>query len=344
MIQLLDVDPYLWPACHDDTFRCVSMTAGKGARKIIQMAKPTFPGHRLPRVPVRGYRDESAPAVMERKIDAAVKHGVNIFTLDSYCPDSTPFTEEAFNQHFIKAGNSREIKSVERSAGAVRRVPAAVDACSAFTLLEMLVTLAIVAVLAALIFLGVSSAQERSAIAQSSSNLRQLGLLAQQYAADNNGFLPVRDFGPNLAFNWLHALYPMAYGKPFPGWVPATTGANLKGTIFDSPMMKPKEGTPLRSYGINDYLARKPSSNQTEPDNRLRLAALIKPAATLLFADARHGSNLTVNTSPTPPTTSRKIQFRNNGRALMCFVDGHVESRLPSEVPTNQQDVFWSGK
>ncbi len=211
---------------------------------------------------------------------------------------------------------------------------------SAFTLLEMLVALAILVVLAALIGAGLSSAQERGAIAQSSKNLRQLGLLAQQYAAENNGFLPVRDFSPNLAFNWSHALYPMAYdNKPFPGWVPTDTGANLKGTIFYSPVMKSEEGSPLRSYGINTYLTRTPRLN-LEPDNRLRLSSLERPAATLLFADARNGSDLGAGA----PNTPRKIQFRNNGRALMCFVDGHVESRLPGEVPTNQQDVFWSGK
>jgi prepilin-type N-terminal cleavage/methylation domain-containing protein/prepilin-type processing-associated H-X9-DG protein len=215
-----------------------------------------------------------------------------------------------------------------------------------FTLLELLVTVAIILVLAALIGAGLSSVRERSAIAQSSSNLRQLGLLAQQYATDTNGFLPGRDFEPAAAaaFQWTRALYEMAYDKPFPGWVPADTGANLKGTIFYSPMMKLDEGPPLRSYGINHYLARIPSSNNTEPDNRLRLVALSRPSATLLFADARHGSNVTENISNTPPTTPRKIQFRNNGRALMCFVDGHVESRLPSEVPTDRNDVFWSGK
>lgn len=211
-----------------------------------------------------------------------------------------------------------------------------------FTLVELLVILAILLVLAALIGVGLSSARERSAITQSSNNLRQLGLLAQQYAAENSGFLPVRDFGPAAAaqFQWTSALYTMAYDKPFPGWVPADTGANLKGTIFYSPMMKSDEGTPLRSYGINRYLARLPLRINLEPDNRLRLVAVNRPSETLLFADARNGSDV----SEGSPNTARKLQFRNNGRALICFVDGHVESRLPSEVPTSSSDVFWSGK
>jgi len=218
-----------------------------------------------------------------------------------------------------------------------------VNARSAFTLIEMLVALAIIALLAVLIFLGLSSARERSAIAQSSSNLRQLGLLAQQYAMDNNGFLPGRDFSPATAaaLQWTKVLYELAYGKPFPGWVPSDTGESLKGTIFYSPMMKPAEGTPLRSYGINSYLVRNLVFN-VEPDNRLRGAAVSRPSATLLFADVRKSS----------AASESNIQFRNNGRALLCFVDGHVESRLPSssaksrpdEVPTDRNDVFWSPK
>lgn len=210
-----------------------------------------------------------------------------------------------------------------------------------FTLLELLAALAILLVLAALIGAGLSAARERSAIAQSSNNLRQLGLLAQQYAAENSGFLPVRDFGPSAAaeFQWTSALYTMAYDKPFPGWVPGSTGENLKGTIFYSLMMKSDEGPPLRSYGINTHLTRTPRLN-LEPDNRLRLVAVSRPSATLLFADTRNGSDVSAGV----PNTPRKLQFRNNGRALICFVDGHVESRLPSEVPTSSSDVFWSGK
>jgi prepilin-type N-terminal cleavage/methylation domain-containing protein/prepilin-type processing-associated H-X9-DG protein len=204
---------------------------------------------------------------------------------------------------------------------------------SAFTLLEMLVALAIIVVLAALVGAGLSSAQERSAIAQSSQNLRQLGLLAQRYATDNNGFLPVRDFVPTQ-FNWAYALYPLAYdNKVFPDFVPLATGANLKNTIFYSPVLKPEENTPLRSYAMNNYLA-KNHAIYNIADNRIKLVSVDRPSATVLFADGRNSSVLTPSS----------IQFRNNGRALICFVDGHVESRLPSEVPTNPQDVFWSRK
>jgi len=225
-----------------------------------------------------------------------------------------------------------------RHSGTQQR-PSHMNTRSAFTLLETLVALAILVVLAALIGTGLSSARERSAIAQSSQNLRQLGLLTQQYVAENNGFLPVRDFTP-IRYNWLTALHPLAYDEPFPNFLPSSTGVNLKNTIFYSPVMKPDEGAPLRSYGINTYLAADPLSVGTLPDNRIRIIALARPSATLLYADARNKSDL----RPGALNAVGTLQFRNNGRALICFVDGHVESRLPEEIPTNRLDVFWSGK
>jgi len=43
---------------------------------LVREAKPRFPGHRQPRVPLWGHGDESDPAVMARKIDAAADYGV----------------------------------------------------------------------------------------------------------------------------------------------------------------------------------------------------------------------------------------------------------------------------
>lgn len=210
---------------------------------------------------------------------------------------------------------------------------------SGFSLLEVLITVAILIVLAGLIAGGLSLGLERASISKSSNNLRQLGILTRQYAAENDGYMPARDFTP-ARFNWFNALYPLAYDKPFPNFVPSETGMNLRDTIFYSPVMQPDEGTPQRSYGINTYLVAEPLSVNTRPDNRIKLVSLAKPSATLLFADARNKSDL----RPGAPNTNGRLQFRNNGRALICFADGHVESRLPDEVPSNQLDIFWSGQ
>ncbi len=57
---------------------------------------------------------------------------------------------------------------------------------SAFTLIEMLVVIAIIATLAALLFPAVSSMQERGKATQDLSNLRQVGMATQLYLNDND--------------------------------------------------------------------------------------------------------------------------------------------------------------
>ena len=55
--------------------------------ELVKAAKPRFPGHQQPRVPLWGYGDESDPKVMEQKIAAAADHGIDAFIFDWY-----PFT------------------------------------------------------------------------------------------------------------------------------------------------------------------------------------------------------------------------------------------------------------
>src|SRR5436190_22784436 len=45
--------------------------------ELVKAAKPRFPGHHQPNVPLWGYTDESDPKVMEQKIAAAADHGID---------------------------------------------------------------------------------------------------------------------------------------------------------------------------------------------------------------------------------------------------------------------------
>jgi len=63
----------------------------------------------------------------------------------------------------------------------------------AFTLIELLVVIAIIAILAALLLPALATAREAGKKANCISNLHQVGLAIQAYAADNDGRIP---FGP----------------------------------------------------------------------------------------------------------------------------------------------------
>ena len=78
--------------------------------KLVREARPRFPGHDQPKVPLWGHGDEADPAVMARKIDAAADHGVGAFIFDWYWYDDGPFLERALNEGYLRAPNRDRVK------------------------------------------------------------------------------------------------------------------------------------------------------------------------------------------------------------------------------------------
>jgi prepilin-type N-terminal cleavage/methylation domain-containing protein len=65
-----------------------------------------------------------------------------------------------------------------------------------FTLIELLVVIAVIAILMSLLLPTLAQAKEESKRARCKSNLRQLGLVMQMYASDNEG-VPLRTVSPS---------------------------------------------------------------------------------------------------------------------------------------------------
>jgi len=78
--------------------------------ELVKNAKPRFPGHGQPKVPLWGYTDESDPAVMERKIEAAALHSIDAFIFDWYHYEDGPFLDAALDRGFLGAKNNRSVK------------------------------------------------------------------------------------------------------------------------------------------------------------------------------------------------------------------------------------------
>jgi hypothetical protein len=85
---------------------------GKGWSEweLLKAAKPRFPGHHQPLVPLWGYDDETDPRAMARKIDAAADHGINAFIFDWYFYNDGPFLEAPLDHGFLKAANRNRLK------------------------------------------------------------------------------------------------------------------------------------------------------------------------------------------------------------------------------------------
>jgi hypothetical protein len=79
---------------------------GIGEWQNIREAKPKWEGHYQPRRPVWGFENEADPNVMERKIDTAVSHGVNVFIYDWYWYSGRTFLEGGLRDGFLRAKNN----------------------------------------------------------------------------------------------------------------------------------------------------------------------------------------------------------------------------------------------
>lgn len=85
---------------------------GKGWSEweLVKAARPRFPGHHQPNVPLWGYGDESDPKVMEQKIAAAADHGIDAFLFDWYYYNDGPFLDRPIDIGFLKARNNARLK------------------------------------------------------------------------------------------------------------------------------------------------------------------------------------------------------------------------------------------
>jgi len=105
------VAAYIWPSCHDDSLgREKLWPEGIGEWEIIKKGTPRFEGHYQPRQPFWGYEMDDDPAVVEKWIDAASDHGVNVFVYDWYWYEGGPFLESALDNGFLKAKNNQKMQ------------------------------------------------------------------------------------------------------------------------------------------------------------------------------------------------------------------------------------------
>ena len=105
------VAAYIWPSCHNDSLgREKLWPEGIGEWEVIKKGNPRFDGHYQPRQPLWGYELDNDPKVVEKWIDSATDHGINVFVFDWYWYEEGPFLESTLNDGFLKAGNNEKMK------------------------------------------------------------------------------------------------------------------------------------------------------------------------------------------------------------------------------------------
>ena len=212
---------------------------------------------------------------------------------------------------------------------------------SGFTLVELLMVIAIVAVLAAILFPAFAGSKEAAKQANCLANLKQLASAWQLYADNYSG----RACPSYLVQN--HMMLSWDFSATTSGWKLGLLGPYTKnGAIFSCPSFDyPVDydatyDRPYTGYAYNaTYIGGDTNLNNGQPyidpvTKKQRLPCLLQqirqPAKTVIFADGGYDSPVVPQNYLRAPSDARfpqgTVHFRHNGRAGVAWADCHVSA------------------
>jgi len=237
---------------------------------------------------------------------------------------------------------------------------------AAFTLVELLVVIGIIAVLSGLLMGVVGRGMHAARDTACRSNLRQLGLAVQLYANAHDGHFPPVARGTR--YWWGTNTNPPDYEKGF--LAPFIGPAGSDYDVYQCPEQPPGSYRPegvaraiTTTYGYNGYYLAPPTvpgwGAQIGHRRWMTLHEVKNPGRVFMFADALldWGSGQPTNTSLLDPpflynrgrwrpNQSPTTCFRHSGRANVCFVDGSVNSvsSQPGRIVSKRSMTGFAGK
>ena len=214
--------------------------------------------------------------------------------------------------------------------------------CAAFTLVELVVVIAIIGILAAVLLPVLARAKEKARLTQCTSNLRQWGLAYELYADDNEDYLPRRGQGVQALFqidrptDWFNAL-PLYFAQvSFQQMITNNTlPAAHEQSVFICPTAENPGGTYFLPYGMNMNLC---PWNLATPT---RFSDVAQPSCVVAMADAPGPYSATF-----PSTRPYSVAARHSGQANILFLMGRVQTYAGAYLgcgvgDPQHEDVRW---
>jgi prepilin-type N-terminal cleavage/methylation domain-containing protein/prepilin-type processing-associated H-X9-DG protein len=209
----------------------------------------------------------------------------------------------------------------------------------AFTLVELLVAMAVIAILVALLLSGLHRAKATAHAAECRNNLRQWGVATHVFASENNDYLPKDGSfsGSSTDEGWYIDL-PRVLNLQTYHEMPWRTNANIDPghCIWICPSNpRRSNGNELFHYCLNEHV------NGSGTDNQILLSNVRRPAATVwLFDNGQIAAVAQQNNVHT--------NLHNKG-AQFVFLDGHVARFRNTEYwnfttdkgITNNPELVW---
>ncbi|MCC6422334.1 MAG: prepilin-type N-terminal cleavage/methylation domain-containing protein [Phycisphaerales bacterium] len=215
---------------------------------------------------------------------------------------------------------------------------------SAFTLVELLVVIGIIALLISILMPALNKARQSSLQVACASNMRQLGVAMSLYCAENKNWFPPNVLLPERPGNywWPSRLYYYLNRNIEVFRCPAADESEIitgYGTWIELPTY-PMRFFPL-CYAANIYVGHDMNVGQ----DPIKITQITKAPETVWLIDSKSvpsGSTAGINTAPFnshPTDVVPYNSYRHSNRINVLFVDGHVNAYPSTPLSTDPSAI-----
>jgi len=210
------------------------------------------------------------------------------------------------------------------------------DFSPAFTLIEMLVVIAIIAVLAALVAPALMRSRDSALSIHCLNNMRQIGTAVMLFADAHDDCFPRSQHSAfaHGELTWARSVAPYL-GSSTTAW------KDLLDSVYHCPS-DPRAAT--LSYGLNVYFELGPDDDYPGyPMTWRRRFDVTSPSATILIAENDSlADHIMPNFWSSPGDAVDVASKRHNDKANYIFADGHAEARAFNTIydPANSIDAW----